>query len=251
MRQILLLLLSMAFFSLIAQKNDKLIVDAGTLIDDADKAYNEGEIKKADSLYSFAMSKKLNKENSIRLAENYASLLINNGQFDSAHAVFTFGILADTMNDRLWFLRGELSGKFMRKADWAATDISKAIELNANNELYYESRALAFDAMKNYPAAERDYSQLIELSDSPRNYTSRAMFFLRREKLPQALDDANKAIEKDELYTWSYIVKGQVYLKQKNTELACEAFLKAEEMGNDSKELTQYLSYCLHDKTDD
>ncbi|WP_373521637.1 tetratricopeptide repeat protein [Aquiflexum sp.] len=83
------------------------------------------------------------------------------------------------------------------KIDEAIVYYSKALELDANNPIYWENRALAYENSKNYSLAELDSKKALEIEGSPLRYNLLGLSLYMQGKNKEAIQYYTQAIEMD------------------------------------------------------
>ena len=99
--------------------------------------------------------------------------------------------------------------------DRALVDISKALEIEPENEEFISSRAHIYNRMGIYDKALKDYSYLIEkYPDKANYYNMRATVYRGQGEYKDALKDIDRAIKLDPENVFYYTSKAYIYVYQ-------------------------------------
>ena len=148
----------------------------------------------------------------------YASKL----RFDKALADFNETINLDEADVDPYVARGQVwvgLGEYERAVD----DFTTAIELEPRTEAY-SARGDAFAAIGKYIAAMDDYERVIAHQPDADAYAARGAVYFRLNLFDDALNDLSKATQLDPNHVTSYMMRGNIHLRQGEHEAASEEF---------------------------
>ena len=124
--------------------------------------------------------------------------------------------------------------------------IGKAIELYPNNASFYFNRGLAFEELKQYPAALQDYEKATILKpDYAEASNKRSDLFSKLEQLQTFLDSYSQDIPLTPDYADAYYDRGSALLELEQHQAALECFKQAIALKPDYAEAYNDLGYTL------
>lgn len=124
----------------------------------------------------------------------------------------------------------------------AQNQINKAIELNAEEALYFSDRASFAYELGQYPQALEDINRAIALDSSEVEYFSeRALYYAAQENYQAALEDCNRVISEDAVNIMAYYTRGRAYQGLKKYKKAGEDFRRVLEVFPEDQEVNQLL----------
>lgn len=132
-----------------------------------------------------------------------------------------------------------------RDARWALEQYTKAIDSDSlNAEAYYERARLLLQYFENQDLAFDDVNQAIYLNPNLAGvYSIRGTIKFANEDFLDAINDFNRAIEKDPNDVYAYFNRGVAHYNIGLKESACSDWQKAGELGN--YKAFRYISrYC-------
>ena len=136
------------------------------------------------------------------------------------------------------------------KLDEALNDYSIAIELDPNNPLRYNNRALFFqDYKEDFNSAFLDFSKAIELDpkSTPYWYNRGSLFFLFMNDDKKAIEDFNQVLKLDPSDIDAINSIGLIYLEQDKIDLAISQYEKGIELKESAPESA---SYCYSNRAE-
>ncbi len=149
------------------------------------------------------------------------------GKYNEGLELAVKAIQADSLNAKGHYFKG-LFELMLSKNELAEADFSKAIELNPNNENYFNDRGVARNRMNFLFYAVEDYSEAIRLNPKSGNaYDNRGTAKMQLNEFESAIPDFNKAIEIDGRKPEYLSKRGQCYQKTGKKSLAYQDFDEA------------------------
>jgi len=157
-------------------------------------------------------------------------------QYKEAVENYTRAIQLQANNSIFYNNRG-CSYDNLREYDKAISDYNKAIELDPFNSTAYYNRGYTYNNLKEYEKAISDYGKAIELS--PNNataYNNRGSIYIVLGRTDEAISDLNKAIELKAEVANPYKHLGNIYKEQGDYTKSIEFLSKAIELDLKYKE---------------
>jgi tetratricopeptide (TPR) repeat protein len=174
---------------------------------------------------------------------NAARPYLLSGDAEEALKLFDQALAAHPNCARVYAARAEALGSLSRPAE-AVASLSRALELDPQDDAYRLSRARALVAQGKLKEALEDCNALLKRADADATvYAVRADIHLLMERFDDALADANRCIELKPKSAEAYLVRGRVYLLQRSYRLAIADFDKAIKLNIDLADA--YLNRAL------
>ena len=142
--------------------------------------------------------------------------------YDHAIADLTRAIELEPNNNHYYFSRALIYHYNLNDYERALADFDKVIQLAPDNELHYRARGDVYKKFEKYDLAIADYTKAIELkADSARAYESRADVYRHNLKdYDRAIADYNKLTELFPDKDEYYLKRASLYTDLKNYDLA-------------------------------
>ncbi|MDR1556974.1 MAG: tetratricopeptide repeat protein [Tannerellaceae bacterium] len=190
--------------------------------------------KKEEAIVSYTAALSRHPDN-ITILENRASLYLETGETDKALNDYNLLLLKDPINEEALYSRGMI---FLQQEHflWAEQDFDKMLEVNEASFYGRLGHAVLEKTRGNYDESERIYNYLIDkLPGEWQLYKGRADLYFRMGKNARAMNDINKLFFESTPDAGLYVLRGKVKLALYERESAARDFLKAREMGYDSR----------------
>ncbi len=128
--------------------------------------------------------------------------------------------------------------------DGAIEDFTMAIEINPEDSIAYNNRAIAYHNLGDFSKAIKDYTQLIKLNEqNAMAYNNRALAKVELGDFRGAIADYTKAIEFKPAEAEVYINRGIALYQLNYLDSACLDWSKAGELG-DKRAYVLIQDYC-------
>lgn len=113
----------------------------------------------------------------------------------------------------------------------AVENYTRAIQLQANNSIFYNNRGCAYDDLGEYDKAVADYNKAIRLDPQDASvYVNQGYLFAKLEKYDEAISDYCKAIELNPNNATAYNNRGSTYIVLGRTDEAISDLGRAIEL---------------------
>jgi tetratricopeptide (TPR) repeat protein len=198
----------------------------------------QGKTDEALLSYTAALSRQ--PKNAVIL-ENRASLYLESGETEKALNDYNLILLENPGHEEALYNRGLI---YIQQKNflWAEQDFDRMLEINDASLYGRLGHAILEKTRGNYDESERIYNYLIE--KSPREwqlYKGRADLYFLMGRNGRALNDVNKVFFESVPDAALYVLRGKIKLALYERESAAADFLKAREMGYDSRVTDELL----------
>ncbi|MFT5858698.1 MAG: tetratricopeptide (TPR) repeat protein [Flavobacteriaceae bacterium] len=177
-----------------------------------------------------SMNAKLMEMEDLEEAAYYLEL---KGDFEGAIKKYTdaISIVADT--SRLYYNRGKAKRK-MNDHEGAILDYAEAIKRLQHVD-YWVSMGVSYNYLNRLPEAEKAYETAIKLDPTyAMSYYNLAIINARKGGFEKAVDLITQSLYYDPNYTIALIALGDFYVELEKNDLACNAYKRAEALGDTS-----------------
>ena len=132
--------------------------------------------------------------------------------------------------DKLYNNRGAAYGS-MEDYEKAIENYSQAIEIKADNPLYFSNRGFCYRKTKRYQKALQDFNRALSLDPKrSMDYAQRAYVYRNLKQYEKAIDGFSRAIDGNVKEDWIYANRGSCYLNTKKYAAAVRDYSIAIEM---------------------
>lgn len=161
---------------------------------------------------------------------------IDKKDFKCAIEYFTRVIEINPKDSIAYFDRAMMK-EYLHDYKGAIEDYTKEIEVDSTNIDNYFCRGIAYYHFKNYNQAITDLNRMLSKEDDNADaFYYRALALMELNFFHKALLDLNKAIELNKTVANYYIKRGEVKIKLKQKQSACNDFSIFKKMGGENAE---------------